>query len=80
MVLIVESQWTDDTPSKPYIENLEHNATCTTNGVYEIIIDCHPCTAFEIASKSIGVCIHSRYKEVLRCKTGETITRRYFLI
>ncbi|KAH0540608.1 uncharacterized protein LOC123259088 [Cotesia glomerata] len=75
LVLIVESQWTDSTSNKPYIENLEHNATCTTNGDYEIITECHPCTAFEIASKSIGVCIHSRYKEILRCKTGETVTR-----
>ncbi|KAG8040605.1 hypothetical protein G9C98_002601 [Cotesia typhae] len=76
LVLIVESQWTDSTNNKPFIENLERNATCTTNGDYEIITECHPCTAFEIASKSIGVCIHSRYKEILRCKTGETVTRR----
>ncbi|XP_074094831.1 jumping translocation breakpoint protein JTBR [Cotesia typhae] len=75
LVLIVESQWTDSTNNKPFIENLERNATCTTNGDYEIITECHPCTAFEIASKSIGVCIHSRYKEILRCKTGETVTR-----
>ncbi|XP_057324361.1 uncharacterized protein LOC130667009 [Microplitis mediator] len=75
LVLIVESQWTDSENNKPYVENLERNATCTTNGDYEIISECHPCTAFEIASKSIGVCIHSRYKEILRCKTGETVTR-----
>ncbi|XP_011348031.1 uncharacterized protein LOC105285491, partial [Ooceraea biroi] len=23
----------------------------------------------------IGVCVHARYKEVLKCKSGETITR-----
>lgn len=31
--------------------------------------------AFEIASKSVGVCIHTQYKEVLRCANGETVTR-----
>lgn len=32
--------------------------------------------AFEITSKSIGVCIHTNNKEVLRCRSGETVTRR----
>lgn len=32
-------------------------------------------TAFEIASQSIGVCIHTHYKEVLRCASGEMVTR-----
>lgn len=31
--------------------------------------------AFEIASQSIGVCIHTHYKEVLRCASGEMVTR-----
>lgn len=30
---------------------------------------------FEIRSKNIGVCIHTHYKEVLRCANGETVTR-----
>lgn len=33
-------------------------------------------TDFEIASKSKGVCIHTHNKEVLRCKSGETVSRR----
>lgn len=33
-------------------------------------------SAFEIASKSQGVCIHTHNKEVLRCKSGETVSRR----
>lgn len=32
---------------------------------------------FEIASKSQGVCVHTHNKEVLRCKSGETVSRRY---
>lgn len=31
---------------------------------------------FEIASKSQGVCVHTHNKEVLRCKNGETVSRR----
>lgn len=30
---------------------------------------------FEIASRSIGVCIHTHFKEVLKCANGETVTR-----
>lgn len=36
----------------------------------------HASAAFEIASKSKGVCIHTHNKEVLRCKSGETVSRR----
>lgn len=32
-------------------------------------------TEFEIASRSIGVCIHTHFKEVLKCESGETVTR-----
>lgn len=32
-------------------------------------------SAFEIASQSIGVCILTHYKEVLRCASGEMVTR-----
>lgn len=31
---------------------------------------------FEIKSMSIGVCMETSYKEVLKCKNGETITKR----
>lgn len=31
--------------------------------------------AFEIRSKTIGVCVHTHYKEVLKCANGETVTR-----
>lgn len=32
---------------------------------------------FEIRSKSIGVCIHTSFKEILKCENGETVTRRF---
>ncbi|XP_033215160.1 protein JTB [Belonocnema kinseyi] len=75
LVLIVESHWTDTSTSKPFIEAFENNSTCLAGENYEIIAECQPCTALEIASKSVGICVHSRYKEVLRCKSGETVTR-----
>lgn len=30
---------------------------------------------FEIKSRTIGVCIHTNYKEVLKCSSGEIVTR-----
>ncbi|XP_076176728.1 jumping translocation breakpoint protein JTBR [Ptiloglossa arizonensis] len=74
LVLIVESHWTDSS-NKLYLEALENNTICISGEEYEITSECHPCTAFEIASKSIDVCIRARYKEVLKCKSGEIITR-----
>ncbi|KAF3425681.1 hypothetical protein E2986_10232 [Frieseomelitta varia] len=74
LVLIVESHWTDN-PSKLYLENFENNTRCISGDEYEITSECHPCSAFEIASKSIDVCAHARYKEVVKCKSGEAITR-----
>ncbi|XP_066599471.1 protein JTB [Prorops nasuta] len=74
LVLIVESHWAD-TPNKLYLDNFENNKTCASGEEYEIVSECHPCSAFEIASKSIDICAHARYKEIVRCKSGETLTR-----
>lgn len=74
IVLIIESRWTDENrKSKKFI--IENNSTCWQHEPYTIIQECHPCTDFEINSKSLGVCIHTHNKEVLRCKSGETVTR-----
>ena len=75
LALIIESHWTNSS-SKLYVDNYENNSSCISGEEYEVISECHPCTAFEIASESIDVCVHARYKEVLKCKSGETITRR----
>ncbi|XP_020277678.1 protein JTB isoform X1 [Pseudomyrmex gracilis] len=74
LALIIESHWTDSS-SKLYVDSFENTSSCISGDDYEIMSECHPCTAFEIASESIGVCVHARYKEVLKCKSGETITR-----
>ncbi|XP_065168582.1 protein JTB [Atheta coriaria] len=76
LVLIVESHWTDRTnPSRKRIFIVEQNSSCFEKEHFEIVNECEPCTDFEIASKSIGVCIHTHYKEVLKCAGGETVTR-----
>lgn len=74
LVLIVESHWTDSS-TKLYLENYENTTACISGDEYEITTECHPCSAFEIASKSIDICAHARYKEVVKCRSGETITR-----
>ncbi|XP_018318714.1 protein JTB [Agrilus planipennis] len=75
LVLIAESHWTDRTNHKKQNFVVEHNATCFEKEPFEIVKECEPCTAFEIASKTSGVCIHTHYKEVLKCKSGDTVTR-----
>lgn len=32
-------------------------------------------SAYEITSQSIGVCIHTHFKEVIKCSSGEMVTR-----
>lgn len=43
--------------------------------LFVIFLLLHVCADFEIASQSIGVCIHTNFKEILRCSSGETVTR-----
>ncbi|XP_028132286.1 protein JTB [Diabrotica virgifera virgifera] len=76
LVLFIESHWTESTRrDKKSNFIVEQNSTCWEAGNFEVIKECEPCTAFEIRSKTIGVCIHSHYKEVLKCANGETVTR-----
>lgn len=32
-------------------------------------------SAYDLASQSIGVCIHTHFKEVIKCSSGEMVTR-----
>ncbi|XP_030764116.1 protein JTB [Sitophilus oryzae] len=77
VVLIVESHWTDNNRATSRRNNfiVEQNSTCFEKEPFEVIKDCEPCTPFELRSKSIGVCIHTHYKEVLKCANGEIVTR-----
>lgn len=75
VVLIIESKWMKAGTRRQQEFVIENNSTCWVRESYEVIKDCHPCTAFEIASKSQGVCVHTHNKEVLKCLSGEIVTR-----
>ncbi|XP_004526209.2 protein JTB [Ceratitis capitata] len=78
VVLIIESRFSDNENARRSRAQqfvIENNSTCWQREEYTVIQECHPCTEFDIISKSLGVCIHTHYKEVLRCKSGETVTR-----
>ena len=78
IVLIIESRFPDSESTRRSRAQqfvIENNSTCWQREEYSVIQECHPCTEFDIVSKSLGVCIHTHYKEVLRCKSGETVTR-----
>ncbi|XP_075979012.1 jumping translocation breakpoint protein JTBR [Anticarsia gemmatalis] len=79
VVLILESHLADSLSGSHRMKNktfpTENNSTCWQHQKYSIISECHPCSDFEIRSKSIGVCIHTSFKEILKCENGETVTR-----
>ncbi|XP_026316898.1 protein JTB [Hyposmocoma kahamanoa] len=77
VVLILESHLADTLSSSQRMKNKTfHNEhDCGIHVPYTIISECHPCSDFEIKSMSIGVCMETSYKEVLKCKNGETITK-----
>ncbi|XP_037951603.1 protein JTB [Teleopsis dalmanni] len=77
VVLIIESRLATDTGRHGRTQQflIENNSTCWKREEYTVIQECHPCTDFDIVSRSLGVCIHTHYKEVLRCKSGETVTK-----
>ncbi|XP_023025205.1 jumping translocation breakpoint protein JTBR [Leptinotarsa decemlineata] len=76
LVLVVESHWTESNKhSRKSNFIVEQNSTCWEKEKFDVIKECEPCSAFEIRSKNIGVCIHTHYKEVLKCANGETVTR-----
>lgn len=79
VILILESHLADTLSNSHKLKNktfpTENNSTCWLHQPYTIISECHPCSDFEIRSKSIGVCIHTSFKEILKCENGETVTR-----
>ncbi|XP_063535835.1 protein JTB [Cydia strobilella] len=79
VILILESHLADSLSGSHKMKNktfpTENNSTCWQHQKYSIIKECHPCSDFEIKSKSIGVCIHTSFKEILKCANGETVTR-----
>lgn len=78
LVLIIESRYAAEGSlarrrGQQFI--IENNSTCWKHETYTVLEECHPCTDYDIVSRSLGVCIHTHYKEVLRCKSGETVTK-----
>ncbi|KAM7342583.1 jumping translocation breakpoint protein JTBR [Cochliomyia hominivorax] len=78
VVLILESRLATTGPmrrgkSQQFV--IENNSTCWKREEYTVIQECHKCSDFDIVSRSLGVCIHTKYKEVLRCKSGEIVTK-----
>ncbi|KPJ08017.1 Protein JTB [Papilio machaon] len=79
VILILESHLAETLSGSSRMKNKtfpsENNSTCWMHQPYKVISECHPCSDFEIRSKSIGVCIHTSFKEILKCENGETVTR-----
>ncbi|XP_017060057.1 protein JTB [Drosophila ficusphila] len=76
LVLFVESRYAAEGPRRREPQFvIEDNSTCWRNEKYSVVEECHPCSEFDIVSRSLGVCIHTHYKEVLRCQSGEIVTR-----
>ncbi|EDV96743.1 protein JTB [Drosophila grimshawi] len=78
LVLIIESRYAAEGGSARHRSQqfvIENNATCWKHETYTVVQECHPCSEFDIVSRSLGVCIHTHFKEVLRCKSGEIVTK-----
>lgn len=78
-VLMLESHWASG--KKSHIGGVpEKNATnennCWLNEEFEVIEECHPCSDFEITSKSNGVCVPTHFKETIKCKVSGKIINR----
>lgn len=78
LVLIIESRYAAEGSlarrrGQQFV--IENNSTCWKHETYTVVEECHPCTDFDIVSRSLGVCIHTHYKEILRCKSGEIVTK-----
>jgi len=77
VVLIIESRYADEATRKSKSQQflIENNSTCWRTEDYTVLQECHPCSEFDIVSKSLGVCVHTHFKEVLKCKSGEIVTK-----
>lgn len=80
LVLVVESNWTSGN-GRNYVAAVDKNSSnennCWLHEEFEIVEVCHPCTDFEITSKSVGVCVPTHFKETISCKlSGKVVSRR----
>ncbi|XP_021919690.1 protein JTB [Zootermopsis nevadensis] len=79
LVLIVESHWTAGN-GKNHVgavgKNSSNDNNCWLREDIETVQPCHPCTDFEITSKSVGVCVATHFKETLFCKSSGKVVSR----
>ncbi|BES96507.1 Jumping translocation breakpoint protein [Nesidiocoris tenuis] len=74
IVLIFESHWAFEASSVTHFgnySNLQKNASgniCKADEVVEVVEACHPCSDFEIASKSNKACLATHFKEAITCQ------------
>lgn len=78
LVLIVESHWTSGNTravQHPLVNNGSGVELCWLNEDYEVVEECYPCTAFEIASNINKVCGPTHFKEAVNCKKSGKVYR-----
>lgn len=80
LVLILEGRWTwsataaRGTVAPSASSPQATNGSCWLHEEYEVVEECHPCTDFEVASKSIKECIPTKFKEVIKCRiSGQAV-------
>ncbi|KAK7789976.1 hypothetical protein R5R35_006808 [Gryllus longicercus] len=76
LVLVLESHLTAGNSRNHATAVKNVTSDCILREEFSVVEPCHPCTDFEITSRSIGACLPSHFKEVLKCsKTGTTVVR-----
>lgn len=79
-VLILESRLDISGPARKGKSDqfvIENNSTCWLREKYSVLQECHKCSEFDVVSGSLGgVCVHTKYKEILRCNSsGEIVIK-----
>ncbi|XP_073845620.1 jumping translocation breakpoint protein JTBR [Musca autumnalis] len=75
-VLIIESRLDISGPARKPQFVIENNSTCWLREKYTVIQECHKCSEFDLVSRSLGVCVQTKYKELLRCdNSGEIVIK-----
>jgi len=72
IVLVFESHWAFEASaytSRGNYSHLDKNATenCWLREKFSVAEACHPCTDFEVTSKSVKACVETHYKEGVKC-------------
>lgn len=78
VVLMLESHYAIIGPERKAQDRqyiIENNSTCWQQQTYDIIQACHKCSDYDSVARRSGICVLSKYKEVLRCLNGEIVIR-----